>query len=154
MKVAYTSFKEFQKLTPCPDTVIISLTGDEDEITELHPAGWAKLLSAKFQVLRPEGPRGSFKPMDDQARKLATDIYPFIKDAKKVIVQCEYGEIRSAAVAQGLYHSLLSDGKLYEIQNGQWVESFPSRSDTFMGRTTGWIVSTIDDLHDPSLMSK
>lgn len=141
MQVAYCSAKEFAKLKPCPDTVVINLTAQENAVAPNK--GWKHFLVNKFEVL---DDRGVFAPIDNQAKELAHRIFPYIKDAKKVICQCEYGEIRSPAVATGISWSTLGDRRLMEIVNGQWADGGGSSHSTFMARTYGWIDRTIDDL--------
>lgn len=139
MKVAHCSLKEFNKLKPDADTVVISLTGSTNEVIE--NTGWKTFISYDFKVL---SCHREFRPTDDQARALAEFIFPYIQGAQKVICQCEHGEIRSVAVAFGLAFSDIGDGKRFEVKNGEWVKSTGSAGDTFSGRTYGWIARTID----------
>lgn len=143
MKVAFCTKQEFLSLTPDENTVVISLLGNTPDIKEEDNPGWKSLLSIKCSVLRPEGPDGSFAPMDDQAKHLAEQIFPHIKDAQSVIVFCEYAEIRSPAVATGIAYSDL-DGEIYQIINKKYIEPNITSRSTFSGRTTGWISRVID----------
>ncbi len=146
MKVAYSSITEFMKLTPDADTVVVSLLGNTDDDIEVLPnGGWKSNLRKKFLVIKPNGPLGSFAGMDDQAAQLADDIYEYIKDAKRVIIVCEYGEIRSPAVAAGIAYSDLGDcGDIYMISEGRWLSAELLGSTTFQSRTIGNLAATFD----------
>lgn len=141
MQVVYVGSKEFDKLTPCPDTVVIDLTAHTDGVIE--DTKWKDYLLCRFEVL---SDRGEFAPIDNQAKKLAIRIYPYIKDAKKVICKCEYGEIRSVAVARGIAYSDMGLPDIHTYKNGKLVYDDPSGSSTFSGRTTRWISDIIDEL--------
>lgn len=147
MKVAYSSLKNFQQLKPDSNTVVLSLLGDSSDIVEAENTGWKKHLSIKFNTLSPTGPEGSFKDMDDQAKNLARKLKPHLEGVEKIIVHCQYGEIRSAAVATGIYFSArFGPGwELYEIDSkGNWSEADIPHMDTFGGRTYSNIASILE----------
>ncbi len=143
MKIAYSSKKAFQKLAPDSNTLVLSLLGEGSEMVETPNTGWKNHLSMKFSVLRPSGPEGSFAPIDDQAKSLAKQLKPHLEGVEKIIIHCEAGEIRSVAVATGIYvwaHRKLDTVELYEIHsNGSWMETDFPHTDTFGGRTYSWI---------------
>lgn len=143
--VAFVGSKEFEKITPCPDTVVIDLTARANGT--IDNTKWKDYLLCKFDVL---SDRGEFEPIDVQAKQLAIRIYPFIKEAKKVICKCGYGEIRSVAVARGIAYSDVCQLPVQTIVKGKWVkpESNSGSSSTFSGRTTRWIASNLDDLRE------
>lgn len=143
MKVAFCTKQEFFGLTPDENTVVISLLGNTPGVKVEDLGGWKAALSIKFDVLSPEGPRGEFKPIDDQARRLATQIFPYVNGCESVIVFCEYAEIRSPAVALGIAYSRLN-ADLFQIVKKKYVEPDIKAVGTFSGRTTGWISRVID----------
>lgn len=137
MNIAHCSLKEIQKLTPDANVAVISIHYS-NKPTGGNRCGWKAHINLEVDVLNPEGQSGSFRPMDEQATKIAEILYEFMKDKEDVIVQCEYGEVRSVAIARALAY--VKGQELKEVQNGKYIKSTKRGESTFQGRTSGGIV--------------
>lgn len=138
-KIVYCGKDELAKAMPgiSKDTKIVTLSDYVTEVQEAEQGYVASHVIYPFKVLDPQGPDGSYRPMDEQAAKIGEFLREFLKDhTGDIIIQCSYGEIRSPAVAVGLYHSLEKTHQIGTFKNGKFVEEYPQRSSTFQGRTS------------------
>lgn len=145
-RVAYCSAKQFAKLTPCPDTVAVSLQGDTFDLKEVPGTGWKHKLEVRMLV--PDVVNGEFAPkIDDPAKKLGKELAPYLKDVKNVVIHCEHGEIRSVAVGYGVIFNLAvlgEDAKFGTMQAGEFKEFEPGM-DRYCARFAGVLQDSLEE---------
>ena len=122
MKIAYTSLKSFKRARPDPTVIVVTLSDSATEVEEVPNTKWKRHYIYPFKVMRPSCPDGSFLPMREQAAKLA-EWLKTVYTGENMIFQCQYGKIRSRAVAVGVHLGLRFNQpvNLYFLDEGNWV---------------------------------
>lgn len=122
MKIAYSSQQSLRDARPDPTVTVITLSDTATQVEENENTKWKKHYVYPFKVLQPSGPNGSFLPMREQAKAFA-EWFKTIYDEGDVIFQCQYGEIRSRAVAIGVHVGVrfTQPAELYSLVKGNWT---------------------------------
>lgn len=157
MNITYLSAKSAKKIQPSETGLYICLTGTtEDPVYGTHP-GWKNSITLKCEVLEPSGPDGSFAPMDNQAERIAKQLWPLLKDREgltDICVQCEHGELRSLMVALSLFYffefTLARNASFceYSEKSGQTkIEKLPHQG-VFVSRSAAALQFTLENLEE------
>lgn len=148
MQIAYSSEKHFNTLRPSKNVAVITLTGLP--LSEK----WGAVLNLPMEVLSPTGPEGSFAGMDAQARNIRGQLVNWLRNEfdhegkiDTIIVQCQYGEIRSRIIARALVSSgvFTCDEGVKEVGPYGFITANPPPSTTFARRTVGIIAMGLEE---------
>lgn len=122
MRIAYSSQQSLRDARPDPRVTVITLSDTATEVEENRNTKWKKHYVYPFKVLQPSGPNGSFLPMREQAKAFA-EWFKTNYTEGDVIVQCQYGEIRSRAIAIGIHIGMRFNFpvELYSLVKGNWA---------------------------------
>lgn len=106
--IEYTSRRDIERRQPAADTVVLSIRGFDERPPRLA-RGWGDVLSMQFDDVVPGEGFGCEEPMTpDDARRISAWIghWAQARQPVKLLIHCNAGVSRSAAVALWASHAL------------------------------------------------